>query len=92
MFKADADNPPPAKGVNPGETLGIFFALQGTQTYADVVNELASGQLRVGLHVQAFDGGGSESFVNMPVPVPAALWLFGSGLLGLIGFARRKKN
>ena len=26
-----------------------------------------------------------------PVPVPAALWLFGSGLLSLIGVARRKK-
>lgn len=25
------------------------------------------------------------------VPVPAAIWLFGSGLLGLIGMARRKK-
>ena len=24
------------------------------------------------------------------VPVPATIWLFGSGLLGLIGFARRK--
>lgn len=27
-----------------------------------------------------------------PVPVPAAIWLFGSGLLGLVGFARRKAN
>ncbi len=26
-----------------------------------------------------------------PVPVPAAVWLFGSGLLGLVGVARRKK-
>jgi hypothetical protein len=26
------------------------------------------------------------------VPVPAAVWLFGSGLLGLIGVARRKKT
>ncbi len=26
------------------------------------------------------------------VPVPAAVWLFGSGLLGLIGIARRKKR
>lgn len=26
------------------------------------------------------------------VPVPAAVWLFGSGLIGLIGFARRKTN
>jgi len=25
------------------------------------------------------------------VPVPAAVWLFGSGLLGLIGVARRKQ-
>lgn len=26
------------------------------------------------------------------VPVPAAAWLFGSGLLGLVGVARRKQN
>ena len=26
------------------------------------------------------------------VPVPAAVWLFGSGLLGLVGVARRKKK
>jgi hypothetical protein len=26
-----------------------------------------------------------------PVPIPPALWLFGSGLLGLVGIAKRKK-
>ena len=26
------------------------------------------------------------------VPIPAAVWLFGSGLLGLVGVARRKKS
>jgi hypothetical protein len=26
----------------------------------------------------------------LPAPVPAAVWLFGSGLLGLVGLARRK--
>jgi hypothetical protein len=31
-------------------------------------------------------------FSATPVPVPAAVWLFGSGLLGLIGIARRKKT
>ena len=30
------------------------------------------------------------SFSVSAVPVPAAVWLFGSGLLGLIGVARRK--
>ena len=34
-----------------------------------------------------------EGVVNAaPVPVPAAVWLFGSGLLGLVGVARRKKS
>ena len=27
-----------------------------------------------------------------PIPLPAAVWLFGSGLIGLIGLARRKGN
>ena len=33
----------------------------------------------------------SSTLTVTPIPVPAALWLFGSGLLGLIGIARRKK-
>ena len=32
-----------------------------------------------------------NSFTTSSVPVPAAVWLFGSGLIGLIGVARRKK-
>lgn len=35
----------------------------------------------------AWFGGSTPS----PVPVPAAVWLFGSGLIGLIGVARRKR-
>jgi hypothetical protein len=30
-------------------------------------------------------------WVGAPVPVPAAVWLFGSGLIGLVGIARRKR-
>ena len=33
----------------------------------------------------------SHSAAYSVVPVPAAVWLFGSGLLGLVGVARRKK-
>jgi hypothetical protein len=32
-----------------------------------------------------------DNIVVSAVPVPAAFWLFGSGLIGLIGVARRKK-
>jgi len=33
-----------------------------------------------------------DNIVVNAVPVPAAVWLFGSGLLGLTGLARRKKT
>ncbi len=38
---------------------------------------------------------GEGTFVNpgaAVVPIPAAVWLFGSGLLGLVGVARRKQK
>lgn len=35
-------------------------------------------------------GLGYDNFSFNAVPVPAAAWLFGSGLLGLVGIARRK--
>ena len=91
-FLADADNPAPKWGVSPGEWLGIVFDLQAGGTFADVLTELGTGELRIGIHVINFASGGSESFVNSPVPVPAAVWLFGSGLVGLAGIARRKKT
>lgn len=92
-FLADADVPQPVqKGVGIGESLGIVFDLQGTQTFNDVVAELSDGSLRVGIHVQAFSDGGSESFINNPVPIPAAIWLFGSGLVGLAGLTRRRRS
>jgi hypothetical protein len=36
--------------------------------------------------------GGIDNFKLNAVPVPAAVWLFGSGLLGLLGVARRKHS
>jgi hypothetical protein len=40
---------------------------------------------------QLGDGFATEVSVGV-VPIPAAVWLFGSGLIGLIGIARRKKK
>ena len=33
-----------------------------------------------------------HAFYIQAVPIPAAIWLFGSGLIGLIGLARRKRS
>jgi probable HAF family extracellular repeat protein len=41
---------------------------------------------------KTFDGQRHGFIVVNAVPVPAAVWLFGSGLLGLIGMARSKKS
>lgn len=81
-FGADAEPAPPLNGVNPGETLGILFSLQGGKFFSDVLTELGNGDLRIGIHVQGFAGVGSESFVNDPQVIPAP----GAVLLGAIGF------
>ena len=90
-FLADSDPPTAPNGVNPGEFLHVDFTLQNGLSYANVITDLATGDLRIGVRVISFDSGGSEAFVNNPVPVPAAVWLFGSGLLGLVSVARRKR-
>lgn len=46
-----------------------------------------------GLKLYLDIGSGNSMYVTSvsSVPIPAAVWLFGPGLLGLIGFAKRKK-
>jgi hypothetical protein len=92
-FLADSNPPAQPNGVNPSETLGIQFTLYGTQTYADVLSELADGTLRIGIHVQGYTNGGteSESFVNTPLPEPGMLGLIGVGL-GALALARLRRS
>ena len=54
------------------------------------INTTAGGSMQTGPFAgatPAFNGTGDLA----AVPVPAAVWLFGSGLLGLVGVARRRK-
>jgi hypothetical protein len=93
-FSADSNPPRQPNGVNPGESLGITFNLQGGQTFDDVLTDLDNGALRIGIHVQGFTDGGSESFVNTPAPVPepGTFMLVGTGLVSLLGLHRWRRG
>lgn len=87
-FSADSDPPPSHNGVNPAEWLGVRFSLQAGKDYQDVLDDLESGALRIGMHVQDYDSGGSESFVSTPLPEPASMGLL---LVGGLGLLRRRR-
>jgi probable HAF family extracellular repeat protein len=61
--------------------------LGGGWAYAQGIND--SGQI-VGVSQRA--DGAHHAFLYTPVPIPGALWLLGSGLLGLAGIRRRHKK
>ena len=54
-------------------------------------NDLLGGLWYINIHSNTNPGGEIRGQVNV-VPIPAAVWLFSSGLIGLIGFARRKAH
>lgn len=71
-------------------SVDIGEVTQGPTLYTGNVNST------IGIHMNfGISAGDSVTFNTLfdvtPVPVPAAVWLFGSGLIGLIGVARRKK-
>jgi hypothetical protein len=87
------------KGVDIGSTL--FFTggplTQNSPVYT--ASNTFTGNLaydlmtvKVDFSLSADSTVGLSGFVQqVAVPIPAAVWLFGSGLLGLVGIARRKK-
>jgi hypothetical protein len=94
-LQARSDPPTQPNGVNPGEWLQLTLDLQAGTDLDDVLDRLNTADLRLGIHVQGFEDGGSESFINKrpPVaPLPGAVILAGLGLAVSGGALRRRKD
>ena len=88
IFTADNDGSPMMTLSNSSLTDFDYYALAGVNgAPADFSSFLT------GFDDFAFLYGEWRTTVTLtPVPVPAAVWLFGSGLIGLLGIARRRQN
>lgn len=86
---------------NAGFTLDTYDLANLNVTVSDANNWLLTGDLLMAPGLAGMLGGpaytdvggfqlGVGSYAASPVPVPAAAWLFGGGLLSLLGVARRK--
>ena len=91
------ESPSSANGINVGESLGILFNLPTSETFADVLNDLSSRDLRLGFHVQSLPGPDgpteySERFVNVPETSTIALWCVLFAASGGFAWRRRKRE
>lgn len=75
----------------------VAFEVQGSDTLAfgtapvGALNPLTHTAFNVGSGYQAYPMSfGMQVDATPAVPVPAAVWLLGSGLIGLVGISRRK--
>ena len=77
----------------------VFTGATHTQDgtwYQDLYSFVATStshrlDFRLATGAQAYMGIDGISLDRASVPAPAAIWLFGIGLVGLIGFSKRKK-
>ncbi len=87
-----------APGVSGGVDLGIPGPWASPQLGVGILlnnsqeTNLLAGNWYVNVHTLNFGGGEIRGQVMASVvPVPAAVWLFGTALIGLVGFSRRRK-
>jgi len=61
--------------------MSIVFDLESGRTFDDVIRELSSGELRIGVEsLSTSTGGIGASYVNVAAPEPSTTLLLGLGL------------
>ena len=82
LLNSNFEGPAPLAATN--DSLGLGFDINGNPVFTPFNG--IKGLVNIG-------SGNSLTVTSVStVPIPAAAWLFGSGLIGLAGIARRKKS
>ena len=98
VFTADSDGnsvaDTVANGINQSAESLVITALLASEldTFDTVIASILSRDLQFGLTIKVGKGSADKYLNAVPVnavPLPAAAWLFGSALLGFVGFKRR---
>lgn len=75
-------------GGNSSILMGTILALGGETAISP---GLIQGTL-IGTKISLVSGADLDTPLPSPIPLPAAAWLFGTALIGLIGYGRRRKS
>ncbi len=71
------------------QAASILFGIDNSTAQLITIDPATGAGTAVGSH--GFNAVAALTSVPAVVPIPSAVWLFVSGLLGLVGMARRRK-